>query len=359
MMNLSKSDIVDILTLKKDSEKQEIFHIARSIRDEVFGKKVFMYGFVYFSSYCKNNCTFCYYRKDNNEPARYRITLERIVNTAKNLADSGVHLIDLTMGEDEFFLSEPSKLHDIIKAVKAKTGLPVMVSPGVLETSAIAGIKRAGADFYALYQESFDREIYNSLRINQPYDNRIYAKNSARKKGLLIEDGILTGQWDNAETLAESILKMNKTNPQQLRVMTFIPQKGTPFYNEKPVSFENELLVTAILRILNPDKLIPASLDVDGIKGLSKRLGAGANVVTSLIPPDSGLKGVATAEDGIENGERTVAGIAKTLYECGLTAASTDEYKEYLSGCFGDRRAASGARDNLSCQEGRILCKAC
>lgn len=47
------------------------------------------------------------------------------------------------------------------------------------------------------------------------------------------------------------------------------------------------------MRLLFPDKLIPASLDVDGISGLELRLMAGANVVTSIIPPNEGLAGVA------------------------------------------------------------------
>jgi methylornithine synthase len=356
-MKLSRSDIIEILSLKTDRERSEIFAAARAMRERFFGNKVFLYGFVYFSTYCKNNCTFCYYRKDNSRLPRYRKSLTEIVSTAVKLADSGVHLIDLTMGEDAYY--DTKMLSEIISAVKNATDLPIMLSPGVLDNQSIDSIKTAGADWYALYQESFSTSIYNRLRVEQPFETRINAKKYAFQNGLNIEEGLLTGAWDSPETFADSILAMGQTNARQLRVMTFIPQKGTPFENIKRTSFDNELMVTAILRLLYPDRLIPASLDVDGLGGLAERLDAGANVVTSLIPPGSGFAGVASAENGIESGERTVSGIAKTLEKCGLTAAKKDEYKGWLYENSCDWRETSRARNIVSREKSGLLRTAC
>ena len=76
--------------------------------------------------------------------------------------------------------------------------------------------------------------------------------------------------------------------------------------------------------------LIPASLDVEGLQGLKSRLDAGANVVTSLIPPDAGLAGVAQSEKDIGDGARTVQGIQPVLARCGLRAASPKQYAQWL-----------------------------
>lgn len=62
-----------------------------------------------------------------------------------------------------------------------------------------------------------------------------------------------------------------------MRTMTFVPQDGTPMEKTTQNSFLSELLNIAVMRILFPDKLIPASLDVDGLAGLKDRLQAGAN----------------------------------------------------------------------------------
>ena len=50
--------------------------------------------------------------------------------------------------------------------------------------------------------------------------------------------------------------------------MTFVPQKGTPLDGHAPGKPQKELLTISVMRLLFPDRLIPASLDVDGLAGL-------------------------------------------------------------------------------------------
>ncbi len=97
----------------------------------------------------------------------------------------------------------------------------------------------------------------------------------------------------------------------------------------------------AVMRLLFPDRLIPASLDIDGVAGLQARLNAGANVVTSLIPPRLGLAGVAQSTRDIDDGYRTVAGILPLLEQIGTgslrrrgaTATGSTLRNARLSGC--------------------------
>ena len=76
--------------------------------------------------------------------------------------------------------------------------------------------------------------------------------------------------------------------------------------------------------------LIPASLDVDGISGLEDRINAGANVVTSIIPPKSGFAGVAHNSMDVDSGGRTVEEASKILKEMGLEAAKAADYIKFL-----------------------------
>jgi methylornithine synthase len=151
---------------------------------------------------------------------------------------------------------------------------------------------------------------------------------------MLIEEGIMTGVGNSITDTAVSLAAMSAMDASQVRVMTFIPQDGTPMAAspEGPVSagFDDELLIIAILRLLFPDRLIPASLDVDGIKGLEARLNAGANVITSIIPPKEGYAGVAHAYDDIDEGFRTVEGVRTILERCGLEKAAAGEYKTWV-----------------------------
>ena len=73
---LTVDEIFQLMSMTDPQDMEELFAAARRVRDREFGKKIFTYGFVYFSTYCKNNCTFCYYRTSNKEIDRYRKTKE-------------------------------------------------------------------------------------------------------------------------------------------------------------------------------------------------------------------------------------------------------------------------------------------
>jgi methylornithine synthase len=319
--------------LRAGDEAPLVFAAAREQRERHSGDAVFLYGFVYFSTFCRNECAFCFYRADNEESPRYRKSAEEVVAICRDLAASGVVLLDLTMGEDPAILDEPghAALLDLVAAVAGATGAPVMVSPGVLPEASLLELRTAGADWYALYQETHTEELYERLRVGQPFAARVAARSAARRAGLLVEDGLLTGIGDTAADRARSIVAMREAGWEQVRVMTFVPQAGTPLADVQPAGDADELLTIAVMRLAMPDRFIPASLDVDGIAGLERRLQAGANVVTSIVPPTRGLAGVSQAELDIDEGYRTVSGVLPHLARLGLRPAGVDEYRERMT----------------------------
>jgi len=321
--------------LRAGDEAPLVFAAAREMRSRHSGDAVYLYGFVYFSTYCRNACAFCFYRADNDECPRYRKTTDEVVEICRDLASSGVVLLDLTMGEDPVLLDDPATLAELVAAVVDETGTPVMVSPGVLPEQALRELRRAGADWYALYQETHTRELYDRLRVGQPFERRVAARNAARSAGLLVEDGLLTGIGDTPADRAGSIVAMREAGWEQVRVMTFVPQAGTPLEDVRPAGDADELLTIACLRLAMPDRFIPASLDVDGIAGLERRLQAGANVVTSIVPPTVGLAGVSQAELDIDEGHRTVHGVLPHLRRLGLRPAGVDEYRARMAAVRG------------------------
>jgi len=134
--------------------------------------------------------------------------------------------------------------------------------------------------------------------------------------------------------IADSIEAMRFLQISQMRAMTFVPQTGTPMQAWKKPDPLREMLIIAVLRLAFPDRLIPASPDVDGLTGLQSRLEAGANVVTSLVPPGFGLAGVAQNSLDIADAKRTTASILPELEKLGLQSASTEDYLTWLK----DRR---------------------
>jgi methylornithine synthase len=116
--------------------------------------------------------------------------------------------------------------------------------------------------------------------------------------------------------------------------MTFVPQEGIPLPAREEADPLREILTIAVLRLAFPDRLIPATLDVEGLAGLKSRMEAGANVVTSLVPTGFGLAGVAQSSLDIAEARRTPAGIVPELEKLGLQVAELEDYSTWVS----DRR---------------------
>ena len=336
---VSVDEVFELMSITDASEMEELFSAARRVRDRNFGKKIFTYGFVYFSTYCKNNCSFCYYRCSNNNIGRYRKSVEEIVQLAGSLKDAGINLADLTMGEDPKMYADGYKgLLDIISSVRDEVGISIMASPGALPREMFPKVREAGADWYACYQETYNRPLFESLRLDQSFDDRRNQKVWAREAGLLAEDGMMIGLGENVRDRAETIVTMGSLGCEQIRAMTFVPQEGTPMQDHTPYDSTEELKAIAVMRILYPDRLIPCSLDVEGIAGLKTRIAAGANVITSIVPSNQNLAGVAQHELDIENGNRSVDHVFEMLDEMGYRHAESSEYVSFLN----SRRAGVG-----------------
>ena len=329
---LDREEIVFLLGLRQNSEVDALFKAAREVRFRHFGNRVFLYGFIYISTYCRNHCNFCYYRSGNALPMRYRSKASDILEAAQRLADSGVHLIDLTLGEDPLYFQDQGfkPLFQLVKAVRQTTGLPIMVSPGVVPADVLSGLSDVGVSFYACYQETHNRELFKRLRPGQSYAARMKNKELADQLGLLTEEGLLCGVGESAQDIAESIRAMRLLKVSQMRAMTFVPQRGTPMQSWENLDPWREMLMIAVLRLAFPDGLIPATLDVAGLAGLLSRLEAGANVVTSLVPPGFGLAGVAQNSLDIADARRTPARIRLELEKVGMQAASTADYSGWV-----------------------------
>lgn len=160
---------------------------------------------------------------------------------------------------------------------------------------------------------------------------RVQKRNSAQKVGMLVEDGILLGVGETISDRADSILAMKLSGVDQVRVMSFVPQSQTPLASIASPDRKDEYLFISVMRLVMPDRLIPASLDVDGIKGLKMRLHAGANVVTSIIPPSNALAGVSQSTLDIDQGLRTVFEVRRVLKGIGLHIASLENYQDWIS----------------------------
>ena len=135
---------------------EELFRQAREARANCWGDRVFVYGFLYLSTFCRNDCAFCQYRRSNAEEQRYRKSLQELREAGLRLAEDGVHLLDLTLGEDPYFVEGEgfSRLEEMVAVLHRETGLPIMVSPGVITAEQLSRLTQENDELRAQLEQA-------------------------------------------------------------------------------------------------------------------------------------------------------------------------------------------------------------
>lgn len=332
-IQLERNDIRYLLMLKRGADIDLLHRVARLVRSRYFGYKIFLYGFLCLGTYCRSSCKFCELRSGNSELIRFGKSEEEIIAAAIQLRDSGVHLIELATGEGANMFHPDfglRRLLGLIERIKSATGLPVMLSSGAVLGKMIPHIAASRAEWCACYQETHSRELFEVLRKGQSYDELMATKLQAKRGGMLIEEGIVAGMGETVEDIVNSIVEMRSMKADQVRVKSFVSQQEAPIASLQDSNHRFEEIIISIMRLVLPGTLIPASLDNEGLAGLQRRLHAGANVVTSITHPGSGVEGRADSPFGIAGSGSTVESVCAGLQCCGMESATAIEYHDWL-----------------------------
>ena len=260
-----------------------IAQAADRVRKKYVGDEVHLRGLIEFSNYCKQNCLYCGFRRDNKKVTRYRLTKEQIVQFAKDASEQGYKTVVLQSGEDPYFTAD--RMKSIISEIK-KFDLAVTLSIGEKTFEEYQAYKEAGADRFLMRIETTDKNLYNKLDPDMDWQNRLKCLEDLRKLGYEVGTGCLVGLPEQTlESLADDILFFKKINADMIGIGPFIPNENTPLKNAKggtkSENFEMALKVMAITRLLCPDINIPATTAMETLNpsGRIIALQSGANVV--------------------------------------------------------------------------------
>src|SRR5277367_7119621 len=99
---------------------------AGALRDEVFGREVFVRGVIEVSNYCRQNCSYCGMRRDNRDLKRFRVELESLRELVRHglpdlITDLNIQTGEDTVGDREIVLP----LIEIIRQEKPHLGISV------------------------------------------------------------------------------------------------------------------------------------------------------------------------------------------------------------------------------------------
>ena len=143
-------------------------HRSQALTRQRFGKVIRLFAPLYLSNECINNCKYCGFSRDN---AILRVTLsvDEVMREARSLAAQGFRNILLVAGEHPKFVSN-GYLAECVAALHESTP-SVSLEVGPMETEEYRPLVAAGADGLVVYQETYNRALYDDLHTSGPKKN--------------------------------------------------------------------------------------------------------------------------------------------------------------------------------------------
>lgn len=269
------------------SRQEELFSLAQSERDRVFGREVFVRGVVEVSNFCRQNCSYCGMRRDNRTLERFRIAADKLIDLLVHHRPASITDINIQAGEDPVAVREI--VLPLVRALRAQTPLGISVCLGTLSTREYAELHEAGASFYIIKLETGDAGHYRAM--NSPgrdLAKRTEAIRTLAATGWAVSSGLiagLPGQTDEMlaatlDLLAELPLAGNSVSP-------FIPGTETPLARESAAPPSLTLNCVALMRLRNPERIIPAvsAMNLVGRGTYAQAIRGGANLATINLTP--------------------------------------------------------------------------
>ena len=168
-----------ILMECQDSETIErIFTLAREIKQRIYGNRIVMFAPLYLSNHCINGCTYCPYHATNRTIPRRKLTQEQIAAEVIALQDMGHKRLALEAGEHpklapiEYILESI----DTIYSIRHRNGAIRRVNVNIAATTVenYRRLRDAGIGTYILFEETYNREVYNALHPSGPKSDWAY-----------------------------------------------------------------------------------------------------------------------------------------------------------------------------------------
>lgn len=175
---LSHREAMVLLDCDIEEKNQEIFTLARQIKEDFYGNRIVMFAPLYLSNYCVNGCVYCPYHAKNKQIARKKLTQEEIRREVIALQDMGHKRLALETGEDprnnpiEYVLESIKTIYSI----KHKNGAIRRVNVNIAATTVenYRRLKEAGIGTYILFQETYHKESYEKLHPTGPKHDYAY-----------------------------------------------------------------------------------------------------------------------------------------------------------------------------------------
>lgn len=286
--SLTTDEYAYLIEYRDEESNQLLAERARQVREEIYGRDIFIRGLIEISNYCKNDCFYCGIRRSNKECRRYRLGKEEILACCKEGYQLGFRTFVLQGGEDAFYTDDI--LCDIIRDIKNNfSDCAVTLSLGERGRMSFECLYKAGAERYLLRHETADAKHYASLHPKElTLQSRLQCLRDLKEIGYQTGCGFMVGSpGQTIESLAKDLKWIEEFKPAMCGIGPFIPHHATQYAGEQPGSIELTCFLLSVIRLIHPGILLPATTALATLdtNGTEKGILAGANVVMPNLSP--------------------------------------------------------------------------
>ena len=308
----TRDELIFLLNHLPDGGSEVLQKAAQQTAQATFGNKIYIRGLIEISSICKNDCYYCGLRRSNRNAVRYRLTEDQILSCCQTGYALGFRTFVLQGGEDGFFTDE--RVCALVREIKRRyPDCAITLSLGERGEESFQRLFDAGADRYLLRHETADLAHYAKLHPAEMSGEERQRQLFALKRiGFQTGAGFMVGSPDQtAENLADDLLFIQRLAPQMCGIGPFIPQKDTAYRNMARGSLSLTLVLLAVIRLMNPFILLPATTALGTIHPKGRELGIlhGANVVMPNLSPAEHRGDYAIYDNKLATGVESAEGL--------------------------------------------------
>ncbi|MEW5953567.1 MAG: 2-iminoacetate synthase ThiH [Bacillota bacterium] len=192
--NISELDYLALLSPAAEEFLEEMAWRAHHLTLRHFGRVILLYTPLYLANHCVNSCLYCGFRVQNDLP-RSSLAPDQLEAEAGAISATGLKHILILTGESRR-RSPVSYIKDCVQLLKRYfTSISIEVYP--LEEAEYGELISAGVDGLTIYQEVYDREVYDQVHPAGPkrdYRFRLSAPERACRAGIrTVNVGALLG----------------------------------------------------------------------------------------------------------------------------------------------------------------------
>src|SRR5579859_4399 len=237
--------MLSVTTAVKEKVLQEQ---AKAVRDDVFGRRVFVRGVVEVSSFCRQNCHYCAMRRDNRMLERFRLTADQLADSIIHHRPAAITDIDIQAGEDPVAVREV--VVPLVRNLRRHTDLGITLCLGTLSQFEYDELREAGGDFYVIKIETGDADHYQSIGAPGTLAKRIVAIRYLAGTGWNVSSGFIAGLPRQTPAHIEQTLDLLVKLPLAgCSVSPFVAGAETPLANARCGDIELTLDCVSRMRL--------------------------------------------------------------------------------------------------------------